>query len=57
MTLNNADEIQEKQVEILIKLLQDQNEDVRKNASSTLSSIGEDEINVATALINSNRYA
>jgi len=57
MTFYNADEIQEQQIEMLIELLQNQNEDVRKDASLTLSSIGEGEINVATALINSNRYA
>ena len=34
--LKYADETQEQQVERLIKLLQDQNGDVRKNAASTL---------------------
>ena len=36
-----ADETQEQQVERLIKLLQGQNGGVRKNAASTLGSIGE----------------
>ena len=46
-----ADETQEQQVERLIKLLQDQNGDVRKNAASTLGSIGEGAMNAVPALI------
>ena len=46
-----ADETQEQQVERLIKLLQDQNGDVRKNAASTLGSIGEGVINAVPALV------
>jgi len=49
--LKYADETQEQQVERLIKLLQDQNGDVRKNAASTLGSIGEGAINVVPALV------
>ena len=46
-----ADETQEQQVERLIKLLQGQNGDVRKNAASTLGSIGEGAMNAVPALI------
>jgi len=49
--LKYADETQEQQVERLIKLLQDQNGDVRKNAASTLGSIGEGAINAVPALV------
>ena len=38
--LKYADETQEQQVERLIKLLQDQNGDVRKNAATALIRIG-----------------
>ena len=54
MIINNlkyADETQEQQVERLIKLLQDLNGDVRKNAASTLGSIGEGAINAVPALV------
>ena len=46
-----ADETQEQQVERLIKLLQGQNGGVRKNAASTLGSIGEGAINAVPALV------
>ena len=46
-----ADETQEQQVERLIKLLQDQNGDVRKNAASTLGSIGEGAVNAVPVLV------
>ena len=46
-----ADETQEQQVERLIKLLQGQNGDVRKNAASTLGSIGEGAVNAVPTLV------
>ena len=46
-----TDETQEQQVKRLIKLLQGQNGDVRKNAASTLGSIGEGAMNAVPALI------